>query len=316
MINGSSKYRLVSIGIVAVDKVEDEVYIDVYPAEIQPVKDGEISEVEDKNDTIMDHEGSIEVIVNSKTTLLKAKWIPIGEPNRLGAPDVRKGEKVFLYQYGDLDEYYWMVFDNDLRLRKNEKKTIVLSNRPALAESEEDLEKAYYVTFDTINKLFRLHTDDSDGELTTYDIDLNTKAGILTIIDGNDNMIELQSEDGDYTLNFNRDMNVTLGRTLNETIGEDRNTDIKSNNTITIGGDETCDIGGDDTRTISGNQVIKLSKLSVTNDTAELVTTLSDFIQASSDEMHIGNLGIPTAVHPATKAVYAELKAKIDSFKI
>ena len=208
MFNNKSKFHLVAIGVAAKDKVEDEVYIDVYPAELQPVKDGEISDTDEKNDTIVDNDGNFEVVVNKKTTLIKAKWIPTGEPNRLGAPDVRKGEKVFLYQYADLDEYYWMMFDNDLRLRKNEKHTLVLSNRPKIATDDADLEKAYYITFDTINKLFRLHTDDSDGELTTYDIDINTKEGIFTILDGNDNMIELKSENGELTINTN--LNVTI----------------------------------------------------------------------------------------------------------
>jgi len=316
MYNKNSKYRLISIGVVAKDKVEDEVYIDVYPAEIQPVKNGEISEPEPKNTTIVDDIGNFEVVVDSKTTLFKAKWIPMGEPNRLGAPDVCKGEKVFLYQYSDLDEYYWCVFDNDLRLRKNEKITTILSNRKTIAEDEADLEKAYYFTFDSINKLFKLHTDDSDGELTTFDIELNTKDGIFTIIDGNDNMIELKSDNGDYTLEFNRDMNITLGRTLNETIAEDKNSDIGKNNTVNIGKNENYNIEGDEKRTIGGKQDITLSKLSIANATAELISTISDYIQASSDEMHIGNLGIPTAVHPSSKAKYAELKAKIDSFKL
>jgi len=293
-----SKYRLIAIGVVAKDKIEDDNYIDVYPAEIQPVKDGEISEVISATDTIVDHTGKIEIVVNSKTTLIKAKWIPTGEPNRFGAPDVRKGEKVMLYQYADLDEYYWMIFDNDLRLRKNEKNTLILSNRPFIATTEEELQQAYYITFDTINKRFRIHTDDQDGELTTYDIDIDTKEGIFTIIDGNDNTMELKSDDGDYSLTFNRDMNVTLGRTLNEDITKDRNTNI----------------GGNENTTIGGKQNINLSKLSIANQTAELMSTLSDLIQAIHDEEHIGNLGIPTSVKGSSKSKYMKLKAKIDSF--
>lgn len=287
MHNNVSKYKLIAIGIAAEDKVEDEVYLDIYPTELQPVKDGDISKSDYKYDSIMDTEGNYEVVVNTKTTLIKAKWIPTGEPNRFGAPDVCKGEKVLLYQYGDLDEYYWMTFDNDLRLRKNEKMTIILSNRPKIAESDDDLDKVYYFTFDSINKLFRLHTDDTDGELTTYDFDLNTKDGIFTIIDGKDNMIELKSKDGDYTLNFNRDQNVKLGRTHNEEIGKDKNSNIKGNKTTNIDGDETKNIkgsetndikggktttiGGDEKITITGDQLIELTKLSIKNDTAELI---------------------------------------------
>ena len=61
---------------------------------------------------------------------------------------------------------------------------------------------------------------------------------------------------------------------------------------------------------------VLLNTIKIQNQTAELIATLSDLVQANIDEQHIGNLGVPTALHPASSSAYSDIKAKIDSFKM
>jgi len=258
MFNSKSSFKLESIGFVAKDKIEDDEYIDVYPAEIQPGKNLELSEVEDKNDVAIDKDGNVDIVINTKSTLIKAKWIPIGESNQLGAPDVCKGEKVFLFRYSDLDEYYWSLFENDLRLRKNEKKTFILSNRPNITKDGSELDKAYYITMDTINKYIRLHTDDTDGELCVYDIELNTKEGTLTILDGLENEITLDSGAGSLTINTNSKVTTnTPEATINcktSTVNASDSASITGTNSVSVTS-KSVSVTGSDTVSIDGGSV-------------------------------------------------------------
>lgn len=261
MFNSKSDFSLVALGFVAKDKIEDDNYIDVYPAELQPGKNLELSEVENKNDIAVDKDGNIDIILNTKSTLIKAKWIPFGGDNQLGAPDVCKGEKVLLFKYSDLDQYYWSIFENDLRLRKNEKKTIILSNRPHITKDGSELDKVYYITIDTINKFIRLHTDDSDGELCVYDIELNTKEGTLTILDGLDNEITLDSEDGSLTINTNSTVITNTPKAVVNceisTVTASDTVDITATNNVNVTSD-TVNVTGSKSVSVTGNSSVSV----------------------------------------------------------
>jgi phage baseplate assembly protein gpV len=64
-------------------------------------------------------------------------------------------------------------------------------------------ETSYWFEVDTLNKYVKLHTSDNDGELTTYDITLNTKEGSLEIKDGVGNSVLMNSSEGSLTATMN-----------------------------------------------------------------------------------------------------------------
>jgi len=69
--------------------------------------------------------------------------------------------------------------------------------------------------------------------------------------------------------------------------------------------------------TIKSDKVeIDLKTIRFTNDTAELIATMSDTLQAIIDLVVIGNMGVPATLDPATIAALSEQKAKLDSFKM
>jgi hypothetical protein len=61
--------------------------------------------------------------------------------------------------------------------------------------------------------------------------------------------------------------------------------------------------------------ILNTTQFNVKNSTAEYTSTLSDTIQAVTDLIVIGNLGVPATLDPSTISALQALKAKIDSFK-
>jgi len=284
-----SKLHFYSLGYVTKDIEEDDVWLDIHPVELLPNADGVIDDIEEERITTVDIHGEVFKTKINKSFKITAKWLNGDNVNRLTAPNICKGETVRIYRYGNTDKYFWRTLYNELDLRKLEKATYVYSNKRTI-QDKTLLDKVYYWTIDTINKFIRLHTDDSDGELTTYDLEINTLEGKVTLIDGKDNSIILDSD--------LENLNITINNDKIDVIGNDKH--VKVGNNVT--------------ENIKNRKDITLSKLSITNQTAELIATLSELVQANIDEQHVGNLGINTGLNSASVDKYKSIKEKIDSF--
>jgi len=298
-----SQFKSYSIGYVVEDILEDSLMLKVYPVErVSATHNDEGYEATVKQDTItrlvadpdvpgdtnytdtvkyvtVDKTGKKHVDVISKTNIIEAKWLPIGYSNRVEPPTVCKGETVQLMRLANSDKYYWHTIYNELDLRKLEKATYVYSNKRTV-EDPSQLGQVYYHQVDTINKRVRWHTDDHDGEYTTYDIDIDTKNGTLQIIDGKGNEIYLESQDNRLTTNIDDNiLNAHVSNTIN-TIKSTTNTD----------------------------------KFNVNNSNGELVSLISEFIQAVHDMTGVGNLGADVPVTSASQSVLVDIKARLDTF--
>ena len=221
-----SKFKLFSICLVATDLIEDEKTIECYPLEHTTYADydkdhnplsgtkADINHKETINLTnIKDiNDDTHSVILNRKKTV-KATWLPFGDSNRVTAPMIKRGETVRVYRYADTDEFYWQTLYNEFDLRRLEKVKHYYSNTQVLDEDLND-NNTYWSLIDTINKNLHLHTSDNDGELTTYDVDINTKAGILKIKDGKGNYIELNSDMDRLHIFINKDITIKSGKSI------------------------------------------------------------------------------------------------------
>jgi len=316
----NSKFNLISIGIVAKDKLENSLMLDIYPIEIVPNKSASpiIPENLSTEATSLDKEVTNTVVV--KQEIIKAKWIP-DNSNSIHAPMMCKGERVEIYQFDGKDQFYWRSVSNEIKLRKNEKTTLVWSNKKTMEDSDM-LKNIYYLTVDTINKLIRFHTDDSDSELTTYDIDINTADGTLTIVDGRENIIELNSADDVLTIKTNKKI-ITETLDQERIVNNDDTLNVTNNRTISVGankkeditGDETNTIGGSRTETITGRHDSTVGNFTVSNGADEIISLLGELTQAIIDIKHIGNLGAPTAIEGGSKSTLSDIKSRIMAFK-
>lgn len=185
----NSELVIHSLGIVAIDKPVESDWIQVTPIEHLTDVIGDITKKK-----------KFEKIESSN--MLKAKWMPFGHSNRMSSPNVIAGETVVIFTYSDTNEYYWTTIFREPEIRRLEKVLYGYSNLSKNARVEEfNRESSYWTEVDTINKYVKVHTHDNDGELTTYDLYINTKEGFLEIKDGLGNYIKLNSANNKISIN-------------------------------------------------------------------------------------------------------------------
>lgn len=199
-----SNLKLYSLGIVTKDKLPGDDYIEVCPIEKFSIQESnelgkkekiDKSSLKDSNNKGFDTEVK-------HSNVVKAKWISLGVSNRTTAPDVYKSETVLLFKFADVNEYYWTTIFREPNLRRQETVLYSYSNLKSGLEAY-DLDTSYYFLVDTRNKKIVLKTSNNDGELTTYNVTIDTKKGSVEIKDGKNNFIQLDSEKDTLTATTN-----------------------------------------------------------------------------------------------------------------
>lgn len=217
-----SSFKLYSLGIVIEDKPQGVDYILVSPIEdLNIQKEGLIKDF--KKD-LKGEKKDLES-VNFKTeheakSYVRAKWIPYGESNRNSAPDVYASETVILFKFGNVDEYYWTDVLREPELRRLEDVLYSYSNLKVKGNPFNE-NSSYWVRFNTRDKYIQLRTSDNDGEAVKYDIKIDTKKGVITILDNLGNSLELDSTKGNLTATTTNDINLKAANNINLTAGND-----------------------------------------------------------------------------------------------
>lgn len=188
-----SKLRFYSTGIVAENKELSSSFIYATPLEELSSLDGEVTaKVDTFTATGKDAlEGSFTASVNASVTL-KADWLPIAGSNRLTAPDVRRGESVMIYQFGDSDAFFWTTLKQDSRLRRLE--TVIFAFSATKNEVDKlDSTNSYFLEISTHTKTCTFHTSSANGEPFEYTVQINTAEGSVNIVDDIGNEFILDS---------------------------------------------------------------------------------------------------------------------------
>lgn len=205
--------KFYGLGYVVADKVEDSYEIEVYPVEVIPTAEGDLSQKDSSSLSIQDSQGNNVAVKYDKSNSIPCTWYPNGEQNRITAPDVCKGDIVEIYTFGETDEYFWCVYSHNQALRKREKVLYYFSNK---AGTGGDSTQGYFLLVDTINKTVHFHTANNDGEACGYDLLFNTKEGQLSLSDTFNNSIILNSVEGKLTISTNEKIILnTKDATLN-----------------------------------------------------------------------------------------------------
>lgn len=248
-----SKLQVYSIGTVAANKPLASHDIEVVPIEDTPFLDGEISDnISDFRSKGKAADGSTYETSIESTVSIKATWLPFGNSNRMTPPDVRRGETVVIYRFGDVDKFYWQTLKNDIKLRKLE--TVIYAFSNTQDESQEaDSDNTYFFEVSTHKKLVTFHTSNSDGEPFVYDFQLNTADGSFIFqddignyisVDSKNVQIEIQNADGSR-IDLDRKIiniyapdtiNVEAGKVINFKSGESINDETSH---ITTKADDT-----------------------------------------------------------------------------
>lgn len=264
----TSKLRFYSIGIVAANKDLKSKIIEVVPTEEVPMLDGEINS--DKNTIATkgeDSDGKSYHASLDMTNSIKAEWLPFCDSQRLTAPDVRRGESVVIYQFGDADKFYWTTLKNDNRLRKLETVIWAFSGTQKEDTGELTPETSYYLEVSTHKKMVTFHTSQANQEAFGYDIQINAKDSKVVITDtaGNEFLIDspaqhvrLKNSAGSYAEIIKNVANFYASESINAktslyTVTADT-VQMKSSGATTINAGSTANIRGDSSATFSGGK--------------------------------------------------------------
>lgn len=296
----ASKLRIYSLGIVTADKEASSWEIEAYPIEVLPTVSGDFSETEKIESTATNMVGEKVSISLEKSSTITAEWLPLGNYNRVSAPDVCRGETVVLFRYAGEDKFYWIPLYSEVDLRKRETVMYFFSNKDKAVDNRDDLQKnGYYLLADTVGKRFQLHTSDNDEEAAAYDIIVDTNEGKITIQDNVENSVVFDSVNKTYTITFGEKIEYI------------------SNKEMVLNAEETIDVTAQNTITITSNDKLSVNfkGVEISCGSYELITVLEELLDAIMDERHIGNLGSPTSMDPGSKALFNNIKSKISKFK-
>lgn len=188
----NSKFNILSIAEVANDKVKDALDVDSYLLEIIPDMTGNTNEEQVLSSMSESYTKKVKSANVKKTKLIKSRWFPLSDPNRVTPPDVCKGEKLLIFDFAGVDDYLWTTFQSTPSYRKLEKAVWMFSDNPSM-ESKNTMEDAYTFMIDTYDRQVHFHTATANGEYTTWDMQWDTYLGQFTLIDGKKNEIQIQS---------------------------------------------------------------------------------------------------------------------------
>lgn len=222
---GESKLIRRSIAHAAINLPLDSNFLEVYPVEeigyvTADVHDERETHVESGEDAY----GNAYMDEVETSNCIVAEWLPWGS-NRYTAPNVRRGEKVILWQYDEVDKYYWTVMGTEDYLRRLE--TVVWNFSNTRDESVKKLTKdnSYTAIVSTHTKEITIQTSKSDGEQFEYIIRLDTKNNLFIVTDDDNNQITLESGERRITLLNGDGASVCLDK---------KNINIDAPDTITL----------------------------------------------------------------------------------
>ncbi len=208
-----SQINIYSIGYVAQNKQLGSKIILVTPIEALPMLDGEVkanpTEVEAKGQNADGRSYNVKVNVDNA---VEAEWLAISAPNRSTPPDVRRGERVFLWRYGDEDKYYWTSTNMDEHLRRLETAVWRFSATKDEATKELNEKNSYYLEVSTHRKAITLSTCKANGEPYAYKAQFNTEIGCFTVTDDVGNYFELDSQDTKITIKNKDNASLSLDK--------------------------------------------------------------------------------------------------------
>lgn len=214
-----SLFRLVSLGYVAENKLRTSSEIEVTMTEIHPFVNGELrANVETKTASGVDARGNAFNVTVHMANTIKATWKGDGT-NRITPPDVRRGDPVEIWQYGEVNKYYWVVRDDPSKknVRKLETVITTFSNTRDENDNEPNAKNSWYSEVNTHDKVWTLlQTNRNDGEPFAYSVQVDAKTGTLVLADDDGNFVQINSKEQHIELinSYGSEFHLKKGKVL------------------------------------------------------------------------------------------------------
>lgn len=188
--------RKISTGIVAMNKERGSKEISAWPIDLLPELDDELTDASRiVNVKAIDSFGNPVVYRVEQSAVIKP-IIWIGDTNRYTPPDVRRGERVDIYQVGNDDRYYWSARGQDEHLRRLETVLFGISANPD-NNKENSRDNSYFWEWSSHDGHITLQTSQANGEKAAFTFQFDTFKGLLVIEDEKGNTIYLDSVNTD-----------------------------------------------------------------------------------------------------------------------
>ena len=194
-----SMLKPVSVGYALQNLTPGERVLEIFMGEHTPGVDGEtnasVTELEVQG---VDPDGQAYSSKARSTPGVPATWLPFGS-NRLTPPDIRRKERVLVYQFADEDKYYWTELGLDDPKRRLETVIYVFNGNPDENSPDEiNIENCYFFEVSTRTKQVTFQTSRANGEPFRYTAQFNTGEGRWTIGDDAKNYVEFDSANVEF----------------------------------------------------------------------------------------------------------------------
>lgn len=190
----TSVFRMVSVGYAAENLDLESDVLKVYPAELLPFADGELTgDYSEFTESMPDGDGVVKESFVHTSNTVSSKWLPFGG-NQISPPNVRRGMRIELYQSADNnDQYYWRYSGIDNHLMRLETVIFAFSNTRDESTTKLTPENSWFLEVSTHTKTVTLQTNKSDGEPYAYTFQLDASYGRFVFKDDDGQIIEQDS---------------------------------------------------------------------------------------------------------------------------
>ena len=189
-----SKMHIFSIGLALSNVTKNGDEITVLPIEQSFGLEGELNHLPNAEQVNIKDESESDITINLKTSAgIKAKWFRLAEPNRLTAPNIRRGATVIIWQFDNTDEYFWEPYNKNSIRMALEHVTYRWSGTPKEGE-EPRTDNSYWCSVSTIDKSVVFQTSMANGEKASYFLQFDTGNGLFTVKDNKETGFQINSE--------------------------------------------------------------------------------------------------------------------------
>jgi hypothetical protein len=194
MLDNPSNIRYIGRGFVAANKERGTDMVEVWPAELMPELNDDLTPAtQDLSFTGISCDKKPYRVQLKRGFTLECKWYGDKLGNRVTAPDVRRGERVNIYQVGDSELYYWESLGIDQHLRRLETIIETISDIPDNDDTVPDDTNTWTIEKNTHEGHITIRTTQSNGEKAAWTVQIDGADGKVVIEDQKGNHIFVDS---------------------------------------------------------------------------------------------------------------------------
>lgn len=238
----------IGIGIVTANKPFGEKFAEVFLLEQAQLSDEEVNSSDKETLNIEMADGTSKQLTVKGSFKVKAKWLRLGDSQRITPPDLVIGQHVMVYNKPGYDEFYWVKIyeENDIGLQEVVTYGFIAKNKNDKAEVDPSyMEKMYRLTVSTKDGEIRFKTTDANEEQTTYNFWIDTFNGNFGFEDKQGNFSMFDSVNGVKKSNITKGYNSRIGETINQYILKNLTTKIDGEHNLYVGSVASMELKGD-----------------------------------------------------------------------